>query len=226
MGDTVASCNLELGEEACECRQVQQVFKNTADHLIQLSFDGKILKTTDEHPFYVVNKKDWVEARYLRIGDQLQSISGDIVLLDDISEEYGQFDVYNLDVQGNHNYYAADVLVHNCNEGAKVAARAALAESTSAVQALNLSKSLASEAQIAEVGTRIAGEGAKEIFRDALKAAERYGGSASDYVKMSSSAFAAKDGMKMSTHWIQNIVTGSQHEVKTIVNEFVRSRKN
>ncbi len=122
VGDTVASCNLELGEEACECRQVQQVFKNTADHLIQLSFDGKILKTTDEHPFYVVNKKDWVEARYLRIGDQLQSISGEIVLLDDISEEYGQFDVYNLDVQGNHNYYAADVLVHNCNEGSKVAA--------------------------------------------------------------------------------------------------------
>ncbi len=125
VGDAVASCNLELGEEGCECRQVQQVFKNTTDHLIQLFFDGKILKTTDEHPFYVVNKKDWVEARDLRIGDQLQNISGEIVLLEDISEEYGQFDVYNLDVQGNHNYYAADVLVHNCNEGAKVAAGAA-----------------------------------------------------------------------------------------------------
>ncbi len=29
--------------------------------------------------------------------------------------EEGDFTVYNLDVEGNHNYYARNVLVHNCN---------------------------------------------------------------------------------------------------------------
>ncbi len=105
-------------------------------------------------------------------------------------------------------------------------ATVAASEAGSAIQGLNLSKSLASQAQTGEPGVRIAGEGAKQIFRDAGAAAEKYGGKAADYVKMSSSSFIAKDGLQFSTHWIENVATGARHEMKTIINELINVIKH
>ncbi len=121
VGDTVMSCNLSVEGGVCDYGQVQNVISQKTGHLIQLSFSGKTLRTTDHHPFYVVGKKDWVEAKDLHIGDQFQTIAGEIATLEYIQDENGDYIVYNLDVQGHHNYYACDVLVHNCTIGATAA---------------------------------------------------------------------------------------------------------
>ena len=119
VGDLVVSCNLEAGE-TCEYGEVKHVIENKTDQLFKLTISGKSLRATGNHPFYVVDKKEWVEAQDLRVGDSFRRITGDIVTLDDIEIETGEFTVYNLDIGGNHNYYACDVLVHNCTIGAVV----------------------------------------------------------------------------------------------------------
>ena len=60
--------------------------------------------------------KGWVKASDLHIGDELRHILGQNVVLEKIDQEFGEFSVYNFEVEGLHNYYACDVLVHNCNE--------------------------------------------------------------------------------------------------------------
>lgn len=115
VGDLIVSCNLSVRGGTCEIGQVQKVFVSSTHLLKKLTFRGRELKATENHPFYVVNRKGWLKARDLSVGDSLLTISGEKVPIERIQEEQGTFTVYNLEVQGNHNYYACDVLVHNCN---------------------------------------------------------------------------------------------------------------
>ncbi len=114
VGDSVMSCNLKEGIEACEFRKVEGLIQTHTDHLIRLSFGGEILRATDQHPFYVVNKKGWFKACDLQVGDQLVTGSGEIFTVDEVNKEYGTFKVYNLNIEGLHNYYASNILVHDC----------------------------------------------------------------------------------------------------------------
>lgn len=95
-GDSVFSCNLDLKDGVCEIRKVLNVFQSTADRLVRISFNGRILRSTENHPFYVTGKKDWVEARYLKAGDQLQAVTGESATIENIEREEGEFTVYNL----------------------------------------------------------------------------------------------------------------------------------
>ncbi len=117
VGDQVLSCNLSLDSEgtgACEVGEVQALIKNQVDHLRKLTLGEKVIRATDRHPFYVVNQRKWIAAQDLIPGDQFLTISGETITLDENEIDEGDFTVYNLDVRGNHNYYAYDVLVHNC----------------------------------------------------------------------------------------------------------------
>ncbi|MEO5968361.1 MAG: polymorphic toxin-type HINT domain-containing protein [Bdellovibrionia bacterium] len=135
VGDFVESCNLESKDKTCERRRVQHVFQNTTDHLLKLTFDGKNLRATDNHPFYVINKGNWVEAKDLKKGDKLRTITGHEVVLENIEGETGHFKVYNLDVDKHHNYYAADILVHNCTLAEGLASTGVGAEIAAAIVA-------------------------------------------------------------------------------------------
>lgn len=85
----------------------------------------------------------------------------------------------------------------------------------SAADAVTLSKSLASQAQMGEEGIKMAGVGARVRFRDAERVAREHGGNAADWVKMSSSSHSARDGTIFETHWVENIKTGQRVEFKT-----------
>lgn len=130
-GEYVLSCNPEVG--VCEYRQVLRVFKSVADHLVTLSYGGLEIRATENHQFFVANT-GWVEAAKLTIGDQLMQPSGESVAIESKADETGTFEVYNLEVEGNHTYYACDVLVHNCNPKAAVAVVGALAVEGVAVE--------------------------------------------------------------------------------------------
>jgi Holliday junction resolvase-like predicted endonuclease len=79
---------------------------------------GGYIETTAEHPFYV-RYKGWVEAAYLRAGDELSSSDGCWVRCEGVADS-GQVDtVYNLTVSGDHTYFVGediwgfDVWAHN-----------------------------------------------------------------------------------------------------------------
>jgi len=94
-------------------------------------------------------------------------------------------------------------------------AKGAATGAESAVNGLKLNKSLASQAQIGESGTTLAGVSAGVPFRDAARVAKEHGGNAADWVKKSSSSYTARDGMTFETHWVQNMRTGQRVEFKT-----------
>ncbi|SIQ58169.1 Possible hemagglutinin [Pseudacidovorax sp. RU35E] len=91
---------------------------------------------------------------------------------------------------------------------------------SSAVNALNLNKYLASQQQISELsnggGSVMAGAGSTVPLRDASRLAAEYGGSASDWSKVSSSSYTGADGVKFEIHAYRNPVTGQLVEPKTI----------
>nr|WP_225584871.1 RHS repeat-associated core domain-containing protein [Acidovorax sp. ACV01] len=86
---------------------------------------------------------------------------------------------------------------------------------TGAGTVLKLKNMLASQGQMAEVGTVMAGPGGRVAFRGAQRVADDFGGDAADWVKKTSSSFADGKGTKFETHWVENIRTGQRVEFKT-----------
>ncbi|MEQ9022534.1 MAG: polymorphic toxin-type HINT domain-containing protein [Pseudomonadales bacterium] len=70
--------------------------------------------TTVNHPFWSVDRNDFVRADSLAVGEQLQSLNG-IVRVTGLSPRGPPEPVFNLEVQVKHTYHVADsgVLVHN-----------------------------------------------------------------------------------------------------------------
>jgi len=148
VGDYVEAC--DLASNRCERRKVLKVFKNTTDHLSVLSFanSDKKVRTTDNHPFYVVNKNKWVEARKLDPGDRFKTISGPEAVFKGNEIQSGQTTVYNIEVEQHHNYYACGVLVHNCNEAGTIGTGAAkVATTLQADVAAIVDKAIADQAE-------------------------------------------------------------------------------
>ena len=78
---------------------------------------GKSIKCTPEHKVYTKNRgyvcaKDLVETDELVIAHQTNRISKEIKI-EFLDEEHA---VYDITVEGNNNFFANDVLVHNCVE--------------------------------------------------------------------------------------------------------------
>ena len=69
------------------------------------------IKTTSNHPFY--SNGDWVDAGELSVGDKILHVDGLEHTIESIENYDDTIDVYNIEVDGNHNYYAENYLVHN-----------------------------------------------------------------------------------------------------------------
>lgn len=100
------------------------------------------------------------------------------------------------------------------------AAKTANNAAHSAANGLNLNKSLANEAQLADLvkngGMSVAGHGAKKELRDAPRLVAEYGGNASDWSKVTSESYKAADGTIFEIHAYRNAVTGQLVEPKSI----------
>jgi intein/homing endonuclease len=108
---------------------VERLITPTADSLITITLsDGSSVTSTHEHPYYV-NGKGWssydpVSTEYLHdmnvnkleINDELMTKDGTYLIITNISlENVDSIKVYNFEVNGNHNYFANNLLVHNKN---------------------------------------------------------------------------------------------------------------
>jgi hypothetical protein len=103
-GDRVASCNEFDPYGPIEYKEVEEVFVTEADISHLHLQDGKIIRTTSEHPFYVWDK-GWTKAQDLRRGDPLRADDGKTVTVKEvISAGYAE-KVYNCRVADHHTYF-------------------------------------------------------------------------------------------------------------------------
>jgi hypothetical protein len=113
--------------EASGYRRVIGTVKHIANTVIDITVGGETLTATPDHPFWVVNRNDWVRTGDLRPGDLFATAEGQTLTIESVSPpRKGEFTVYNLEVEGLHTYHAGKhaVLVHNawCLRKALVAA--------------------------------------------------------------------------------------------------------
>ena len=125
-GDVVATFDLKTGEVVHNV--VNAVLSKNVSNVVKYKFDnGETLKCTPDHPIYVEDK-GWTsfnhelsnelysleeQVKQIQVGDRVKLITGttQIVEINAFSEEVA---VYNLqDIEGNHNFFANNVLVHN-----------------------------------------------------------------------------------------------------------------
>jgi len=118
-GDLVLARHEEIGEMAY--KPVKRVFvvPNRRIYLLKtIDSIGKenIIEVSDDHPFWVVDKK-WVNSIDLKEGDQLLDANNQVHKVVSITETDRVETTYNLEVEGYHTYFAGDasIWVHNCN---------------------------------------------------------------------------------------------------------------
>jgi uncharacterized small protein (DUF1192 family) len=95
--------------------RVQQTFMRTVDRIYRVILaNGVLIETTWSHRF-AVEGEGWVEARKLRIGDELKTSGFDTIAVSRIEVVAREATVYNFSVEGAHTYFVstAGVLVHN-----------------------------------------------------------------------------------------------------------------
>jgi hypothetical protein len=100
-----------------EAKVVEEVFVRVAP-VYNLHVRGRIVRTTDEHPFYVKDK-GWTPTFELKAGDLLQTHEGDWVSVEGVADSGEVATVYNLCVANHHTYFVGceqwgfDVWAHN-----------------------------------------------------------------------------------------------------------------
>ncbi len=87
---------------------------------LHLAEQERPITATGTHPFWSLDREDWVVARDLKNGEKLQTLNG-TATVESINPRPGLEPVYNIEVHRDHTYFASDatLLVHNgCSIGA------------------------------------------------------------------------------------------------------------
>lgn len=116
-GDVVFSYNHDTRE--VEHKKVLAAKKTGVDtEVVEITFDnGEKIRCTPGHRFAVKDRKSikWVKAKFLYPGEKCMTKDGECTF---VSSKYLPMpeDVYNIEVEDNHNFYVGNegILVHNC----------------------------------------------------------------------------------------------------------------
>ncbi|WP_446212980.1 polymorphic toxin-type HINT domain-containing protein [Micromonospora sp. IBSANI012] len=82
---------------------------------------ARVYKTTQHHPFWSQDRREWVDAADLTVGERLIDATGAAVSVMTVKSYVGLKTMYDLTVDSIHSYFVAvesdapSVLVHNCN---------------------------------------------------------------------------------------------------------------
>ena len=110
-------------------QRVEEIFVRVSP-VINLHINGRIIRTTAEHPFYVVNR-GWIPAGELQSGDVLQSHDKHHVHVEGVADSGEVTTVYNFRVAEYHTYFVGtaewgfSVWTHNAEYGSNQAKKAA-----------------------------------------------------------------------------------------------------
>ena len=115
-GDVILTRDQADVANAVRRGQVTRVFSRKSDHLrcltIECRGDQVVIRTTDDHPFWLVHK-GWTRAADLRVGDQLAGLDATAygcVLASTRESFQNGVDVYNLEVASAHTYFVGNGL--------------------------------------------------------------------------------------------------------------------
>lgn len=113
VGDSVYSYNID--KDTVELSKVINTLNRKTQGLYEITAGKEIIHVTAEHPFYVVGK-GWVKAKDLHKKDVLKSSDGKVHITS-IKQLSETVVVYNMEVDGNHDYFvtSSTILVHNKN---------------------------------------------------------------------------------------------------------------
>jgi len=112
-----------LDKPQAGCRLVTGTFRHSAANVVDLQVgrESEPFGCTDNHPFWSVDREQFVEAGQLQIGENLQTADGTITQVTRITPRRGPpVEVYNFEVDAEHVYHVgtSGVLVHNaCDRG-------------------------------------------------------------------------------------------------------------
>jgi RHS repeat-associated protein len=111
-GIEVYSYDFEL--EQLELRPITKLYKRDVQEVYNLTIGREEIYVTSEHPFYVEGK-GWVKAKDLKESDMLRTAKDKKKKIKRITKKQAAVTVYNIEVDGNHNYFVGKlkVLVHN-----------------------------------------------------------------------------------------------------------------
>jgi hypothetical protein len=107
IGDDVRSFDTERGEFVSGT--VSQTFQHEATDYLDI--DG--LLVTPNHPVWVIGRREFIPAEQIQPRDLLLRDNGGFRMAQHIRKVAARVTVYNLEVEGVHNYFAGGVLVHN-----------------------------------------------------------------------------------------------------------------
>ena len=129
------TCRLELSEEETRSEAlilaiepcppikpgvgevVTGTFSHVAAAIIDLHVEGESepIGVTPGHPFWSVDRQDFVPVGELRIGERLRTIAGGQACVSSITPRGPPERVYNLEIAGEHQYHVAStgLLAHN-----------------------------------------------------------------------------------------------------------------
>ncbi len=83
-------------------------------YLVMTTEDGRVLNITGNHPVY--NGHRYIKADKLKLGDSVlifKDNQAQDVKIKMIEKKEGKIDLYNIEVDKTHNYFAEGILVHN-----------------------------------------------------------------------------------------------------------------
>jgi hypothetical protein len=115
----VAPCPEPEAYDGPDRRLITAVFRHTSMNIVDLTLDDGTpsIGCTGNHPYWSVDRQDFVRADQLRQGETLQSADGSLCHVASVMKRHltEPVAVYNLEIDGHHVYSVGEggVLVHN-----------------------------------------------------------------------------------------------------------------
>jgi hypothetical protein len=97
-------------------RPITATFKHQSAEVWDFTFTGdETVGATNNHPFYSLDRQDYIPVGELRIGERVKNFAGTEIKLLSKAKRPNPEPVYNLEVYRNHNYLVGKgrILVHN-----------------------------------------------------------------------------------------------------------------
>ncbi len=124
---------LSIGPNGLEWKRVVATLQNQANEIYKLTFENdQVIKATADHTFPVVGKgrvsaSEIVEGdQFIQVGEALHTIpaspyseiivgeGADLIEVAKIEVLHGQYTVYDIEVEDNHNFFVNEINTFNC----------------------------------------------------------------------------------------------------------------
>lgn len=117
VNDIVLSYNEETKQNEFKKVTKLLIHENVSDTLYTFTINNNIVEASSAHRFYIKtdDSYEWKEAEDLQVGDIVMDSKGNYYPITNVTSRDIQDNLYNIEVEDNHNYYVttSEILVHN-----------------------------------------------------------------------------------------------------------------